>query len=391
MISPSRRIDSSYSCPVCCPDAGPFYTVDGVEVLAGSFIYSGVNEEWSDCYGRPVIWNGWIPGLYTVAPTTAESNMMAYGSMKTDGYVAGNAIWHTADYPFVYYNNDGMDCYTVWDTTYSEGPIEVVNVTITKPDGSALPQQFRLGITGTVISGGAISRKQSLKATVTPATAAANVTIDVSSKITLSNVQRNGGTITFDVVGNSASTNAGDSVILAKLGAAISTSVPVSVVVPSKIATPHDTTGTYQAVNRVLNASTSPAILGLAAGKVSLQTIYVRNLTITVKDQFNGLIGDIYAGAEVTETFGTTNFSINQPLLSSSTYTDPVGLGIEDSVVDATSAATNWSSQPLQPMVNASATQNIPVRVDGFLLVPAISARTWTTTFPNTLTISWPN
>jgi hypothetical protein len=130
----------------------------------------------------------------------------------------------------------------------------------------------------------------------------------------------------------------------------------------------------------------------LPAGKVSLQTIYVRYLTITVKDQFNNLIGDIYAGAVVTETIGAANVTINQPLTSASTYSDPVGLGIQHSIVDATStAAANWPAQPLQPMVSASATQNIPVQVDGFILVPAISARTWTTTAPSTLTISWPN
>lgn len=150
--------------------------------------------------------------------------------------------------------------------------------------------------------------------------------------------------------------------------------------------------GTFVAENRVLTTSTSPPAQGAGPGEVELATIYARFLTIKVIDQFNDLIGDIYVGAEVTETLGASNVSINQYLTSSSTYSDPVGLKIHHSFVsDGSTAAMNWPTQTLLPMVSASATQNIPVQVDGFTLVPGIAARTWTSTPPSTLTISWPN
>jgi hypothetical protein len=118
----------------------------------------------------------------------------------------------------------------------------------------------------------------------------------------------------------------------------------------------------------------------------------MRTLTITVKDQFNGLIGDLYEGAEVTETVGTSNVTIKQYLTAASTYSDPVGLGITFDIVDANSAtAQGWPTQPLQPMVSASSIQDIPVQVDGFTLVPGISIRTWSTVPPSTVTITWPN
>lgn len=267
--------------------------------------------------------------------------------------------------------------------------LTVISVTITKADGSPLPTIFRIGR-----NGGGNDRTQALKATVTPAGKAASITISVSSGITLSGVQTNSetGVITFNVVGKTESAEKGDASITAKGSSATLVTQKVSVVVPSKVATPHDTMGTFVAANRVLTATTSPPAQGAGPGEVELATIYARFLTITVKDQFNDLIGDIYAGAIVTETVGASNVSINQSLTSSSTYSDPVGLKIHGSFVVAEStAAMNWPTQSLLPMVSATATQNIPVQVDGFTLVPGIATRTWTSTPPNTLTISWPN
>jgi len=282
--------------------------------------------------------------------------------------------------------------------TYDSESTPPLTVTITKADESALPNPFKLAKTGTLPGGGAaINRKQSLKATVNPANEVANITIEVTSKISISNVQTNSGKgyISFDVVGNSPSSNTscgGDSFIRAKRSGTVLVEKPTFISVPSKTATPHDTVGIYEASNRVLHAGTSPSIFDLGEGNVALYTIYVRKLTITVKDQCNNLIGDLYAGASITETIGASNVPINQALTSSSTYSDPVGLGIRHSVVPAGStAATNWPNQPLQPMVSSSASQFIAVQVDGFTLVPGIVDRSWTATPPNTLTITWPN
>jgi hypothetical protein len=167
---------------------------------------------------------------------------------------------------------------------------------------------------------------------------------------------------------------------------------PVSVVVPSKIATPHDTTGTYFAENRVLDASTSPAFPDLGSGWVALTTLYCRALTITVKDQFDALIGNIYLGANVTETLNNSIVPINQSLTASSTYSDPVcSLIFVNSVLSGSDSATSWPQQPLMPMESGNGNQNIPVQVDGFALSPSIVNRSWTAAPPGTFTISWPN
>jgi hypothetical protein len=264
-----------------------------------------------------------------------------------------------------------------------------------------LPSPFRIGI-----NGGGNDRKQSLKATVSPTSVTANTNIQVSSKITLTNVQKNTstGVITFDVVGNSASAagsscSGGDSFITAEFsnGTLFATLLekPAFVAVPSKVATPHDTTGSLVIANRVLDASTSPAVPGLPANHVLLATIFVRFLTITVQDQCNNLIGDLYAGARVTETHETAMVDINQPLTASSTYSDPAGVMNDQGgavVPRDDPAATGWPTWPLLPMPALDVTQNVAVQVDGFALAPAIvGRRVVASPSANTVTITWPN
>jgi hypothetical protein len=183
----------------------------------------------------------------------------------------------------------------------------------------------------------------------------------------------------------------GDAMIIATHSSGGMSKYPVSVVVPFQVGTPHDVTGGgLVAANRVLDATTSPAIIGLPPGQVQLATIYVRFLNILVWDQFGDTIGTLYAGAAVTELGG---IAINQNLTAASTYSDPVGFFFVPviAVVPAGSpAALAWPTQPLAPMQARTATQNISVQIDGFALTPAIVNRGVTATPPNTVTITWP-
>jgi len=153
----------------------------------------------------------------------------------------------------------------------------------------------------------------------------------------------------------------------------------------------------------ITDATTSPATIGLQPGQVALATIYVRFLTVTVHDQFDDSLGDIYVNAEVSEVAGDGNYhSINQPLSASGTYLDPVGPSIGIRYVAAgSSEANNWPSAAKNPAPSGcnAETADVPVKVDGFLLNPSVETRTAnlcgngssTTSPPVTLTISWPN
>lgn len=264
--------------------------------------------------------------------------------------------------------------------------VKVIDVAFQTGAGAALPFPLRVGITAA-----GHDRTQHLRAVVTPASEAANITLTASASMTMTNVARTNNIITFDLVGNTRSMTRGDAMITATHSNGSMTKYPVSVVVPFQVGTPHDVTGGgLVAANRVLDATTSPAIIGLPAGQVQLGTIYVRFLNIIVWDQFGDTIGTLYAGAAVTEHGG---IPINQNLTAASTYSDPVGFLFAPAVaiVPAGSpAALAWPTRPLEPMQAQTATQNISVEIDGFALAPAIVNRRVTATPPTTITIVWP-
>jgi hypothetical protein len=275
-------------------------------------------------------------------------------------------------------------CKTTGKEVTADARITIVTVEFQTDGGAALPSPLRIGITV-----GSHNRTQHLKAIVKPDSEAPNVTLTASAALTLSNATTNGNTIKFDLVGVTKSTSRGDATVTAQHTSGVSVKQAVSVVVPAQVTTPHDTTGGgLLSRNVVLDATTSPADPGLPPGTVQLVTTYVKFLTITVKDQFGDLVGDLYQGASVSEFGGT---AINQSLSAGSTYSDPVGAASLGPVVAAGSAqATAWPTQPLLPMQAINATQNIPVEVDGFALNPGIVNRQVIATPPNTLTITWP-
>ncbi len=388
-ISVANGVSSTYDCRNCCPSSRIIDTISPgfADTAVGGSVHYFMIGVITDCNGVQTATQTSGGDWFSSNVSIASINGGGIAEGMTPGEATITASWMNFSWFQVNPNNCWLDEYPGLDSA----PISVAPiVTITKADGTALPNPFRIGI-----NGGGNNRKQSLKATVVPANQASSVTIEVNSKITLSNVQQaGGGVITFDVVGNSASSSSGDSYVRAKRSSTILVTKPFSVVVPSKVATPHDTPGTYLAENRVLHAGTSPAFQGLAPGRVALTTIYCRILTITVKDQFDALTGDVYLNAAITETLGSppVTYSINQSLTSGSTYSDPVcQIRFVNDVLAGSPAAASWTSEPLVPMVNESGSQNIPVQVDGFALSPAIVNRGWTATPPNTFTISWPN
>lgn len=71
---------------------------------------------------------------------------------------------------------------------------------------------------------------------------------------------------------------------------------------------------------RILDGKTSPAFWNNKGHQMFAVTI-MAPLEVKVEDQFGDLIGDIYAGADITENL----LPINQKLKTDSAYTDTVG------------------------------------------------------------------
>ena len=342
-----------------------------------------------------------VVGIYSDNTSVATLNS---GTSMVNFVGPGNAniVWQIE-----YYHLEAIsaeDCGLVVVPTEEPCQVTAVQVTFQKSDGSALPNPLQVGITATTLSGQVHDRKQHLRLVVTPSSEAANVSIDVSSKLQKSNVSRSGGIVTFDVVGTSKSTSHSDSTITAKhMGNSVGTAA-VEVIVPSSVGIPHNTSGTVVIANGIFDSTTSPAELCLPAGQVRLATMYERFITVTVRDQFGGLIGGLYQGAEVSEIAPCDGqwHSINQPLSSVSTYQDPVGALIGNTLAArGSTAANNWLSAGKIAWPSgciSSQPQNFAVRVDGFNLSPAVANRvvticgdnTSTSSPPVTITVTWP-
>jgi hypothetical protein len=397
---------SSFGCPDCCvfepsdwesspdPFGGPvggqqqmtLYEYDSLcgQFRMGPYQATGVYNVYSD--NPPVA-------------TVNASNAMV--SFVSPGYA--NIVWQIE-----YWHSDYIsaeDCGSSPIFTTVPCPVAAVTVMIKKADGAALPNPLQVGITATTLNGIVHDRNKHLRAVVTPASEAANVIIKVSSKLQLSNVAHPSGAVTFDVVGTSASASHSDALISARYSGTTVATAAVEVIVPHNVSATHDTVGNGLVIeNRALDASTSPAILFLLPGQVQLSTIYVRFLNVTVCDQFGGLIGELYQGAEVSEFVSRDGqfHSINQFLTSVSTYSDPEGAFVTATIVAAGSNAANqWPNQARKPApsgCNLGPLESTRVKVDGFELSPAIDNRQWTlcgnglsfTSPPVTLTISWP-
>lgn len=285
-------------------------------------------------------------------------------------------------------------CDSCPNTKSDTATVNILDVKFQKA-GSDIAPPLKVGITKN-----GHDRTQHLSIQITPAsddanTVAGQMTVKGTAAVTVSNVAAAANVVKFDLVGVTKSAGKGDATVTASHSGTDYT-LAVSVIVPGQVATPHDTAGGGMvASNRVLDGTTSPAVPGLPAGTVVLATIYVKFLTITVNDQFNDPLGDLYAGASVSETAaGAGDVPINQNLTAAGTYSDPVGLaGFPPvRVVPAGSpAALAWPGAAPAPLpVTPTIRQDIAVQVDTFPLDPAIVNRQVTPTPPATVTIVWP-
>jgi hypothetical protein len=389
-----KGVSNNYACMSCCADS---YVQAKVEPATSSVGVGGTTtyvakEQRSTCNGQPAGW-------YNITPTWSSLNT-SVATVSSGGAATGAAAGTTnVKATWTAYSRfpSFAGCQSTSFQVGPVSPINVVQVTFQKSDGTALPSPFRIGITSLTLAGATQDRTQHLKAVVTPAAQATNITIE-PSKVTISNVSKNAdtGVVTFDAVGVTPSDNQGDGSITAKIGSTVVGTQTVTVVIPGKLT--HDVGGSLIIQNVAMNSTTTPPN-SLPATQFQLNTNYYRLFTVTVKDKWDVHVGDVYLGAEVTEIVGNNpEVSINNPLTSSGTYPDPVGRIKEGAVVQANDPqVAAWPNEPpAEALISGTcdpSTQNITVKVAGFTLTPAISrsvdlCRTQNGTY--TLQVTWP-
>jgi hypothetical protein len=128
VVSRSRKVDSSYSCPICCPNTGPAFNPEPVFLAAaGGFYEYYLDGFWYDCYGRDAGTTAESLRPVVAAPNIASA-AMEQGLFSSTGYNPGATTWD-ATYWWWFYQDDGMDCYDFSSFGNTGGPIDSITVT----------------------------------------------------------------------------------------------------------------------------------------------------------------------------------------------------------------------------------------------------------------------
>lgn len=123
VVSSSRRVASSYSCPVCCPDSGPYshFNPNSYPLYVNGYAFVGTDGEYWDCYfnyySGIASWNS----MWTVNTSVATLNT---GNSQLHGVSVGNTNV-VGEYQYFYWENDGMDCYQRYDSGQESAPVDV--------------------------------------------------------------------------------------------------------------------------------------------------------------------------------------------------------------------------------------------------------------------------
>jgi hypothetical protein len=109
VISHFEQVVSSYSCTVCCPDSGPTGGFDpsGYGLYIDGFAATSSNGQFVDCYLNTYPTNIWWSSLSTWDPGVAT---FMEGTENLHGENMGSTTG-VGSYDYIYYDNDGMDCY----------------------------------------------------------------------------------------------------------------------------------------------------------------------------------------------------------------------------------------------------------------------------------------
>ncbi|HEX8069947.1 MAG TPA: hypothetical protein VF546_08350 [Pyrinomonadaceae bacterium] len=114
VVSPSRHISSSYSCPTCCRDSGPYgsFNPNAVTLLIDGVEQVGLAGSMSDCNGNS--WQlGDIMGETTLSVQDSSVLAWASGQYGLTGMGVGSSDYY-ATWQLTEWTSDGMDCYVVY-------------------------------------------------------------------------------------------------------------------------------------------------------------------------------------------------------------------------------------------------------------------------------------
>lgn len=132
VVSVAERVSSSYSCPTCCPDSGPYGGFGGGSTLfIDGFAARSATGDYIDCYGYATrAGEIYMSRMWIEHSSIASINPTSGYSTEVKGLGVGETIlW--GEFDFTQWDTDGMDCYR-WETAaLVNEPIDVIAVRFT--------------------------------------------------------------------------------------------------------------------------------------------------------------------------------------------------------------------------------------------------------------------
>jgi hypothetical protein len=123
IVSLSRGVSASFSCPICCPDSGPYKSFSGwAPILVGGSQNQTITGLSEDCYGHTT--STWTDDP---DPWTNNNSSIATASNATAYGVAGGSTSSTTYWDFNWYENDGMDCYSQFTPQSQSSPENAID------------------------------------------------------------------------------------------------------------------------------------------------------------------------------------------------------------------------------------------------------------------------
>jgi hypothetical protein len=149
VVSTEEAVSSSYSCPVCCPDQGPFggYSPNGGTLYIDGFLARGNDGEYTDCYNYVTYSGSFNMHTQYTDDISVATNNPSSGTGTTLYGVGVGFTYLVGIWGLQYYDNDGMDCYQRYYDAADYQPVEPV---------CAIPTNFRQVGSGTDVGGGTL-------------------------------------------------------------------------------------------------------------------------------------------------------------------------------------------------------------------------------------------
>ena len=277
----------------------------------------------------PTDFQATLSGCCAVNLSWKETSMLARGFVLERSTDMGATFKMLAELPAnqrTYVDNASPNtsyCYRI----KSQG----TKITFQLADGASLPDSsfgLRIGMPSRT-NLHKEDRKTVLRAIVDPASALKEIDFTNNGRVFIKRKDISNDTAELEITGLIPSNAPGDTKIAAivKSDKALIKSATLTLVIPAKFADFPTSGVSKPAVNIGVNENSIPAFPELKKEAVFLITLYPYELTIKVVDKWDNPIGDLYAGALITERRSGNNKvnSTNVFLSADSTYTDVTG------------------------------------------------------------------